>query len=464
MNLGPILAWLVAAATPLQNASSAPVSAPVERQWGRPVAGLSLSAVARGHWTLGEEWNLDLGVRNDGSSPVTLSGREHFFAYLLLAQGKTVHYTEKVFPARDLADWPEKLQAGQTLALPVPQVGKLKAFPQSPGMKLVEGYPAGSSQPAESPPSDETVEQVLSAGPVRIKCIVYVARTGERALLLESQPQQLTVAVGQFARLSPALQRRMLDDLVERLGKDEFSARSAHADAVRVGPAAVGVLAGVVRNRQAPPFARMWAATALADIGDAGAVPALIECLSDPAAGVRHVAAYHGLKVKDGQFDQALNKLALGGDDPMLTAWAVLGYLRFRPPVPRALLEAGPQSKQWQVRAAVVETIARARPDRSHLPMLGRLVGDEKEAIRAKAAEAIRFVGDKSSGTIDALVAGLALEGDAAREAVVATLIDLTGNNWPYLPSASPQGRQDTVERWLNWWHQAKGKWPKQGG
>ena len=108
------------------------------------------------------------------------------------------------------------------------------------------------------------------------------------------------------------------------------------------------------------------------------------------------------------------------------------------------------------MRAAVVETVTRGNPNRSHLPILRRLVQDEHPPIRQKAAEGIRYVADRSHETIEALVTALPKKGETAREAIAATLCALTGNKWPYLPAAIAEKKQQVIKKWQQWWEETK--------
>ena len=454
------LAVLAAFSAPGQTASQ-PASAPAEKQFGSAVAGVSASILPTEKWTVGGKLAVDLAIRNTGSAAVALPPREQAFFYLLLAQGKTAHYTEKL-PIPDAANWPEKLAPDQTLELGVTEITAREAFLYLPGLKLVGGYPAAAAGAAQPAGKAGTVAEVLKSGPVKIKGVLHLHRPQERELTLEARSVAREIAAGDFAGLSPEAQQKVLNDLAERFRRDAASAMSAHAEAVRIGKPALATLLAVVRDERAPAPARMWAATALADIGDAGVSAPFIEWLTDPMPQLRNVVAYHGVKLKDAAFDAALDKRAIAGDDPELTTWAIMGYLRWRGQVPPGLLAAGPENKDWRVRAAVAETISRSRPERAQLPVLLRLLKDDQEKIRASAARSIQFVGDRSAGTIDALVAALPAEGESARQAVAAALSTLTRHPLPYTAEDPPQARQETIERWQQWWHENRGKWAKE--
>jgi hypothetical protein len=398
-RLHPVIALALLAAAlaaPALGQTPATTSAPADREWGRSLSGLSVWAGPAGEWAAGGEMKLDCAIRNTGSAEVALPDKGKFFGYVLLAQGSDVYFTEKVFSAADLKDWLASLAAGGTIQLPTIDAGKLKAFAYTKDAKLVDGYPAvlADGKPKELAPAG-AVADLLRAGTLKISYVAYLDRAPEKPLMLPAKVITTTVALGDFAKLPPAVQTRMLDDLAKRFGQDAFSAKTAHRDAVRIGAPAVATLAKILADDKAADFARMWAATALADIGGDAAADKLAKCLGDSLASVRYVAAYHGLKLNNAKFDAALDKAALAGADPMVTAWAIMGYLKFRKDVPAAILAAGVDNKEWKVRAAVVETIASGNPDRSHIPLLKKLAQDENPQIRAKAQEVLKQLGEK---------------------------------------------------------------------
>jgi len=460
MRLGIVIAAVLAggaAQAQLPSTTSLPATAPAARQWGRATAGLALSVRPAGEWVFGRALRLDPALRNTGSVAGTLPQPAKLFGYLILAQGREAHYTEKVFHARAAARWPKELSPGGLLELPAVDVSKLKAFQYRPGLKLIGGYPAEvvAGKPTR-PPAAGTVGEVLRPGPVRIRHLVYMDRESEGAVFLTSNTLKLDVFVSHFAALAPKDKQRLLDDLAERMRRDAWSAKVAHRHAVQIGAAAVPTLGSIIKDARAESFAQMWAAAALADIGGKDVVADLIDCLTHPTPGVRYASAYHGLKLRSSEFDEAVTRRAVGGNDPMVTAWTIMGYLKFRKAVPEGLLKAGLESPQWRVRAAVVETVARGAPDQSHAPILRRLVLDEYPPIRLTAARALRGLSDRSAETIDALVRALALPGENARHAVAEALCQLTGKDWRYGPSYPTGKKAEVLRKWQQWWDRSR--------
>jgi len=459
--VSPAAAAMVALLAAPAPETTAPASAPAPRRWGPARAGVAISAAAVGGWVAQRPLKMDFALRNTAAAAVTLPDPERTFGYLLIAQGRTVHYTERIFHARDLRNWPKRLAPGQVLRLPAVDVGRLEAFAYRPGLRLRGGYPAHvvAGRPVRPEPVGR-VRDVLQPGPVRIKYLLYLDRRREGPLSLEGAVLKLSLELGDFARLSPARRKRVLAALAERMRKDAFSARAAYADAVRIGRPAVPTLTKVVDDERAPFFARMWAVTALSDIGDPAAAPSLIACLVDSTGGVRHAAAYHGVKLRSEKFDYALRKVAGEGSDPGVTAWAIRGLARFRGKVPSELMRAA-LAGPVKTRAVLVETIRRGRPDRADLPVLRRLVVDADGRVRATAARCLRQLGDASAATIQALISALEPEGEAARHAVAGALVALTGRPWTYPMDARPEEKRQILKQWRSWWAHSKSRWRK---
>jgi len=317
-------------------------------------------------------------------------------------------------------------------------VSELKAFAYNPRLPLVKGYPLETvgGQPRPAAPAG-SVGEVLKPGPVRVKYVAYLPRPGEGAVSLVSSTIRVDLGLADFGKLPADRQRRILDDLAARLKKDAWSAKLAHGDAVQIGRPAAATLISIAADTEAPYFGRMWAVAALADIGGQEAAAALIACLGDADPGVRCAAAYHGLKLRSEPFDKALNQRAVSAEDAGLSAWAIMGYLKFRKQVPPELLKAGVESDEWRVRA------------------------DSNPQIRRTAARAIGYVGDRCFETIAALIAALPMQGEDARHSVAGALSALTGKKWPYDQSASLEEKAVIVSQWQRWWEMNKASYRK---
>ncbi len=446
--------WLATAAA---GAGEPPATAPAARAWSEPKAGVSISAAPVGDWRLDGPMKLSFAIRNCGAMAVTLPPAEDFFGYVLIGQRRRAYYTEKIPHGRGLASWPRRLESQQVVELPTVDAGKLKACLHKRGLLLRKGYPVeivGGKPVARA--AAGKVAELLKIGPVKIRYMAYLDRERGGALRLEGKAVRIVVGLSSFAALNEQTKQRLLGDLAERMRKDAWSAKAAHADAVRFGRPAVGALLKIAGDAQAPSFTRMWAVTALADIGGPDAVDFLIQCLRHKDTAVRHVAAYHGLKLDSAKFDAAAKTRALAGYWPMLTAWTLLGYVQFRGRAPPELVAAGVDSKQERVRAAVARVFTRIRPVPAQMPFLHRLARDPVEKIRYAAVMSLGASGDASAETVEAMIACLVLPGETARHAAAGNLSKLVGKDWRYPVGADEEDKQAVVRRWREWWASAK--------
>jgi len=436
-------------------------TAPAERVWGKSQAGLSVSILADGDWRLDGRMAIAPAVRNRGSIAAPLPAANAFFGYLVIRQGGLTYYTEKIHYASDWRDWPRSLPAGGMLTLGEKDVATLKLFASKRGLPLKDGYPSEQvdGKPVARKPVG-TLAEILRPGTVRCLQITYLPRGDERPLLLKSNVVAPVVSVKDFASLPEKVRTEILGDLARRFRRDAFSAQGAHAGAVEIGKPAVTMLATIARDKSAGGPARMWAGTALADIGGDRAAEVLIECLGASDGGVRHVAAYHGLKLRNAKFDQALNARAVRGDQPGLTAWALLGYCRFRKgAAPAELVAAAVDSRNDRVRMAVAEVFSRTPPVASQLPLLRKLAVDAQPQVRHSAASSLSKSGDRSRATMEALLRCLQMPGDRPRAAAANALARIAKKNIPYPASGTDEEKDAAVARWKKWWDASKGNY-----
>jgi HEAT repeat protein len=425
--------------------------------WGRTRAGAQAGLTQADEWYLKLPLKLRLTLRNTGKLPVTLAGGKRAFGYVLVAQGGNVWFSERIYHAEADESFPARLAPGKSYSPPVIDLAGLTAFAYGRHLKTVGGYPTHlvGGKPRKIISAGK-LGDLLRPGKVQVKYVAYFDRGDEGPLALVAGWLKAAVRLKDFPRLDAATRKALLADLARRLRADAWSASAACRDAADIGEPAVATVAKVARDERAESFARMWATTALAAIGGERAEGILIDLLDDAVGSVRHVVAYHGLRAGSDKLDRAVTARAVAGKDPMVTAWAIMGYLKFREEVPPKLLAAGVDSPEWKTRAAVVETIARGKPDRTHLPILRKLLADEQPAIRREAAQAVGYVGDLSDETFAALVAALEPQGDQARAAVAAALCRLTGKDWIYTREQSADQRRAVRTKWRQWWQQRR--------
>ena len=201
----------MAASSALAGPASQPTTGPMaaERPWGPSKAGVAVSVVAVDAWKLTGPMRLQFALRNTGRVPVRLPGPKAFFGYLLVAQGGRAYYTERIYHARDLADWPAALKAGRVLQLPAIDAARLKAYSYQPHLRLIEGYPAElvDGRPHPRQPAGALAE-LLKPGVVKVKYIAYLPRPGESALSLIGNVLKLNLGLEDFSKL-PARSARM---------------------------------------------------------------------------------------------------------------------------------------------------------------------------------------------------------------------------------------------------------------
>lgn len=390
-------AWAVAAASLLLGlcpARGAEDPSPAEaRKWGAVRGGLCLSARAAGPWLIGADLSVDVALRNAGREPAALPDGTVFFVYVLVAQGDRVIFTQRAYLARGWDAWPGRLDPGQTIALPPLRLAESACFGYVKGLALVDGYPSPRVAGGAPPVAAGVLSEVADLGPAKVHCVAYLPVDGGEGTTLKGRVLRVAFEVGDFDRLTPDRRETVLAKVAAQMRRDAFQAQTAHGAAVRIGMPAVPLVREVVGDASAPDFARMWSLTALGDIGppDAGAV--FRECLADRSAAVNHTAAYHGLKLRDPEFDRALEQAAVFADRPSLSAWAVMGYLRHRDAVPPAVMTAVVKSGDAHIRLALVRTISGGGPDGSHVPVLECLAGDADKRVRDQARAVLEKLG-----------------------------------------------------------------------
>jgi HEAT repeat protein len=210
--------------------------------------------------------------------------------------------------------------------------------------------------------------------------------------------------------------------VIDLLGRDDAEFREIGLDRVRhglSGHAATTSIAGLV-SKAAPPR-QIELVRALADRGDAAAVPAVLALLlASPEADVRSSAILALGKLGSGT-EVAVLKKALGGQDPERSA-ARRALERLRgADVGKQVAEAARHGEP-ALRPTFIEILA-TRRDRSAAPDLVALAADADEPVRLAALKAVAKLGgpDQLGGVVDAVIkAKSAGERGEAERAVVA--------------------------------------------
>ena len=434
-------------------AQSQPASPPP--QWGNSKAGLQTSLSLKGRASVGGKLVFDLRLRNVGTAAVSLGPAEGVFGWLVIEQAPTRFYSERIYCAAGSRAWPGQLPAGGGVLLEGIDLSGRRAFPYALRREVLEGFLAGKPD-AELPKPAGELTELLSAGKARAAWMLCLGRQGAQPLVLASNTVEIDLDPPDLKAMSAEARERFVSRLLSEFKRGAGPAMQAHHTAVKVGKALVPHLITLAADRQAPYFARMWSAAALADIGDPQAADTLAELLADGDSGVRYVAAYHGPKLRCEKLDQAIAAKGQTGQEPMFTAWAVQGYLEFRQSVPDGLLAAALASKEPRARAAAAGALSK-RPDERSFASLLDLLSDTDEQVRSAAAKALGNVRAtaRKGQALKALIVALDRPGEHARQGVCAALCKLTGKQIPYDPQADPQERDAAIQAWKDWW--AKG-------
>jgi HEAT repeat protein len=251
------------------------------------------------------------------------------------------------------------------------------------------------------------------------------------------------------------------------------AAAVAQTEKDRAAEAALQEFHSYWKNRN--PHVRQAAVQGLHGVDHHKVTSALLECLKDADPGVRRTAvAALSTQRNDLGVQELLRRAWMGRDKS--ERLAILQALReSRPPLARKVgLELG-LSKEWEIRLAAVELLARYEdPDGSIAGLLKTLTGDREPLVRLAAMDAFC-----AQGGVPAITAAIAGTEDpdwriqAASVAVLrksrdraaiqplidilrrkkgrilddahAALMDLTQTQWPL-----------DGERWQEWWDQVK--------
>ena len=422
-----------------------------ERQWGASKAGVQLSLAIPGKVRVGGKLSVDLAVRNVGSAAVKLpSGKDVFGWMLLIYDRDNAFITEKVFPAAELTAWPGELAGGKTVQFASLELASSAVYAYAKRQQVYTVYlkPEGG---AKLPASDGTLGKKLAAGKAKAVLMLYIPRPGESPLLLTSNSVLLDVAGSKWSELSPEARKALATKLLAKFDRDAWSAMAAHGEAVALGPPISPYLVEAVKDRKRPSHARLWLATALADIRCEESVAGLIELLDGPAGGVQSVVGYHGPKQNSEKLDAAIIAKAAAGKNAGMLSYTLLGFMVFREQAPAKLLEVSFESTDPRVRATVAAAMKNHASD-LNLSRLAALLADENEQVRSAAATALGAMNRAGEPVLAALVRSLSAPGDHARQSIAKALGQLTGRNAPYSPAASPAEKEKVVQGWKDWW------------
>lgn len=173
-------------------------------------------------------------------------------------------------------------------------------------------------------------------------------------------------------------------NLLRQFNQSAWAAQKAHDQAVQIGTALLPDLIAAASERPRPGYARMWLATAIADIPDARSADALLALLDDPDVNIGCVAGYYGPKQKSATLDQAIAAKAASLHNARFTSYALLGFLTFRGEAPEGLLKAGLESDDPRARTAAIRALSGMASEQSKT-RLQALLQDKDERVRGAA-------------------------------------------------------------------------------
>ncbi len=419
-----------------------------KREWGNVTAGLRVSIQPGESVRVGGKLPVDLVVENIGSAAVPLGERPEAigWAFVMLGAGQTraAYYTDPIkLPAK--TTWPKALGPKGRLDWPTVDLAKVKVHPYVRGVKIVDGYPRRGEKASESP---GTLGDVLRADSLVMRVVAVLPRPGGRSAVLTSNTTKTDVDPPAWKDLSQTQQAAYTRELLKRFDKDAWSGQQAHHAAVKIGPPLVPALIEAARETKRPAHSRMWLTTALADIREKRAAEALAHLLTDKAAGVRYVVAYHGPKQRSKPLDAAILKAA-GAEkaEVRFQSFALLGFLVHRGTVPEKLVAASLESSDPKVRATAARALSK-RASETNLRRVATLLRDDNARVAVTAAKVLGAMGSRRRDVIAGMIGALDKAPDSVREAICASLVELLGRGKRYDASASDAEKKAVVKHW----------------
>jgi|GEM_PF-3117628 len=369
--------------------------------------------------------NLEFTVqlRNVGPDKIPVTNLRVWF---LLAQGKDkVFYTAL---AKTPADLPAAIDSGDQLQFKT-DLSLLDTFAYDPAIKIQDGIPTPG--PDQQPKKLGAVKDTLPVGRVRVRAfVVYDTQDGNKRFVetVPSATAELGAppAADDFATLSEAERKAVLEDLVRLFQGDAVAGKAAHDKAVKIGAPAVKTLVELLEKEDATSeHGRMWLVASLLSIRDDRAVDALIAEVKK-GGGSAHVIAYHGPRMNNDELNTVIREAAATGKDPRFTAWAARGLGLAGGKIDDAWID--PLLKQTDPlgRSEAATILAGASSAKATAAFI-KLCDDPDASVRTAAANAAAQKNRKESAVIKALIASLKRDDAKAQKAAMGALQKLTG-------------------------------------
>ncbi len=245
-------------------------------------------------------------------------------------------------------------------------------------------------------------------------------------------------------------------ELIEQMGKDDFSGMAASRELARMGEPAIP---GLVAALQDPvPRVRYWSIAALSDMGDDRVLPAILSRLDDEDALVRAVAVWH-LGRWYGRPDVREPVLKrLDDASPFVRGW-VLKLIQFKKDKEaaekvRALLK----SAEPEVRYDALHTLAVLQGPDALDTLRQALREDESELVRECAIRCTTVIEPQTARVAEVLLIGLRDKDEAVREVAARLLRKGFGQSFAFDASAEPPIREEGARAWQEWYEANKEK------
>ena len=442
-----------ATSAPSASPSAAPASRPASGlvKWGQAKGGLQVGLAGEANPPVGGEFDFRIALKNSSASAVKLPDASKVVGWFLVGQQEAEDkkfYTQRFYLALGMDDWPAELESGGEVLLKPVSIGSGTVYSSKFSRELLTAYV--SNKITDLPSSEGRLVDVLQVGPASVRLTLLLPKDEGGTEGLNSNVVEVKVNARPLVTMTPEARKEYVADLLQQFDKDEWSAMKAHDQAVALGKDLVPDLIPAAKDKKRPKFARMWLATALADIRDPQSASALEDLLDDKEQEVVYVVCYHGAKQRSDRLDEAITKMVEKSKDNRLTAYAILGYIVFRGTAPDELMKLTLDSSDPRVRGTLSMALKNQASD-FNLSRLMEFLSDTSDNVRINSARMLQQLGRKTPTVFRAMVSSLDYPGEEARQRICQVLSDMTGISNPYDPKADEATRQQTLKKWRDW-------------
>jgi len=250
--------------------------------------------------------------------------------------------------------------------------------------------------------------------------------------------------------------RNTVRQIIEQMGKDDFSGMAASRELARMGEPAIAALVAALRNPV--PRVRYWSIAALSNMDNDRVLPAILSRLDDDDALVRAVAVWHlGRWYGRPQVRQAVLR-RLGDQSPFVRGWVLKLIQSKRDTEAAAQVRPLLEAAEPEVRYDALHTLAIVEgPDA--LDALRRAVrAEESELVRECALRCTTVLDPQTPRVAEVLLIGLRDEDEGVRQLAARLLRKGFGQFFAFDAAAEPQVREDAARKWQEWYEANGGK------